>query len=134
MRSRVRRESNRAVVGPTTKGGAVARSRKPRADELPDEAPRFEDRLRRVSVVLIANRGPAGSGYAADRAALNLLVAAAGASVLGVSLFPWRCHDRNLFLVASAGGLLLVATAVFFSGGGLAPSSRSTSSSWSSPR
>jgi hypothetical protein len=110
------------------KGDAVARSRKPRADEPPDEAPRFEDSLRRVSVVLIANLGPAGLGYAADRAALSLRVAAAGASILGALLFPWRRHDRNLFLVASAGGLLLIAAAVFFSGGGLAPSSRSTSS------
>jgi diguanylate cyclase (GGDEF)-like protein len=92
---------------------------------------RFDDHLRRISValfaagmlvvLLVANLGPAAPGHAVDRAALNLLVAAAGVSILGVLLFPWRRYDRNLFLVVSLCGISLIALAVYFSGGWASP-------------
>ena len=72
-------------------------------------------------VLLVANLGQAGLGYAVDRVALNMVVAAAGATILGVLLFPWRRHDRNLFLVVSVGGVSLIALAVRFSGGWASP-------------
>lgn len=103
-----------------------------RPDEPPpDRASPFDDRLRRISVtlfaagmvvvLLVANLGPAGLGYGVDRAALNLVVAVAGISVVGILLFPWRRYDRNLFLVASLGGMCLIALAVYFSGGWQSP-------------
>lgn len=72
-------------------------------------------------VLLVANFGPAGLGYAADRAPLNLLVAAAGFSILVVLLFPWLRYDRNVFLVVAVGGKSLIALAVRFSGGWASP-------------
>ncbi len=79
-------------------------------------------------VLLVANFGPARPGYAVDRTALNLLVAAAGAAIFGVLLFPWRLYDRNLFLIVSLCSMFLTAVAVYFSGGWATPSSRSISS------
>jgi diguanylate cyclase (GGDEF)-like protein len=70
-----------------------------------------------VVVLLVANLDPAGLGYGVNQAALNLVVAVAGISVVGILLFPWRRYDRNLFLVASLGGMCLIALAVYFSGG-----------------
>ncbi len=71
--------------------------------------------------MLVANLGPAGLGYALNRAALNLVVAAAGLSILAVLFFPWRRYDRNLFVVASLSGMCLIALAVYFSGGWKSP-------------
>jgi diguanylate cyclase (GGDEF)-like protein len=49
------------------------------------------------------------------------LVLAAGISVVGILLFPWRRYHRNLFLVAVLDGLCLIALAVYFSGGWESP-------------
>ncbi|MDP9484492.1 MAG: GGDEF domain-containing protein [Actinomycetota bacterium] len=73
-----------------------------------------------LSVVLVANTG-LGRALAVDRAPLNLVVGAAGLSILGVLLFPWRRYDRNLFVVVSLGALCLVAASVYFSGGWESP-------------
>ena len=59
--------------------------------------------------------------HAIDRVALNLIVGAAGLSVAGILLFPWRRYHRNLFLVAILDGLCLIALAVYFSGGWESP-------------
>lgn len=67
--------------------------------------------------MLVANLDPAGLGRHVERVPLNLVVAAAGLSILGVLFFPWRRYDRNLFLVVSLGGAFLIATTVYFSGG-----------------
>ena len=72
-------------------------------------------------VLLVANFGPAGLGYAVDRTALNLVVAGAGVSVLGVLLFPWHRYDRNLFAAVPLCGVSLIALAVYFSGGWASP-------------
>jgi signal transduction histidine kinase len=74
-----------------------------------------------VVVLLVANLGPVGPASSMEQAHLNLVVAAAGLSTLGVLFFPWRRYDRNLFLVASLGGACLVAMAVYFSGGWQSP-------------
>ena len=71
--------------------------------------------------MLVANLDPAGLGHHVEQVPLNLVVAAAGLSILGVLYFPWRRYDRNLFLVASLGGAFLVATAIYFSGGWQSP-------------
>lgn len=111
----------------------MAGTRKPHAGKPPasDALRRFDDHLRRISValfaagmvvvLLVANLGLDGAGHPAERGPLNLVVAAAGLSIAGVLLFPWRRYDRNLFLVASVGGLLLIAVAVYFSGGWRSP-------------
>jgi diguanylate cyclase (GGDEF)-like protein len=94
------------------------------------ELSRFDDHLRRIStalygagmlvVLLVANTGLVRA-EAMNRAALNWIVFAAGISVAGIVLFPWRRYDRNLFLVAKLDGLCLVALAVYFSGGWESP-------------
>jgi hypothetical protein len=74
-----------------------------------DNLSRFDDHLRDISTALFG----AGMGavllvanfdlvlpHAIDRVALNLIVGAAGLSVAGILLFPWRRYHRNLFLVA----------------------------------
>lgn len=111
-----------------TPGPSTARTR---TDSTGKEFLRFDDHLRRISVALfasgmlvvlfVANFGPAGLGYAVDRTALNLVVAVAGVSILGVLLFPWRRYDRNLFLVVSLGSICLITMAVYFSGGWASP-------------
>jgi diguanylate cyclase (GGDEF)-like protein len=90
----------------------------------------FDDHLRYISTVLFA----AGmlvvllvdnTGFvhleSMHRTALNMLVLAAGLSVVGILLFPWRRYDRNLFLVATLDGLCLIALANYFSGGWESP-------------
>jgi len=59
--------------------------------------------------------------HAIDRVALNLIVAAAGLSVAGILLFPWRRYHRNLFLVAILDGLCLIALDIYFSSGWESP-------------
>lgn len=59
--------------------------------------------------------------HAIDRVALNSIVVAAGISVAGILLFPWRRYHHNLFLVAILDGLCLIALAVYFSGGWESP-------------
>ena len=91
---------------------------------------RFDDHLHRISTVLF------GAGMAIvllvanfqlmrsqliHRPALNLVVLAAGISVVAILLFPWRRYNRNLFLVATLDGLCLIALAVYFSGGWESP-------------
>lgn len=90
----------------------------------------FDDRLRYVStalfaagmlaILLVANTGVVGPEDV-NRAALNWVVAAAGASILIVLLFPWRRYGRNLFLAAVVDGLGLVAFTIYFSGGWESP-------------
>jgi diguanylate cyclase (GGDEF)-like protein len=94
-----------------------------------DNLSRFDDHLRYIStalfgagmlaVLLVANFDLV-LPHAIDRVALNLIVAA-GLSVAGILLFPWRRYHRNLFLVAILDGLCLIALAVYFSGGWESP-------------
>src|SRR5215203_4155162 len=91
---------------------------------------RFDDHLRRIStvlfgagmaiVLLVANSQLVRSQLI-HRPALNLVVLAAGISVVAILLFPWRRYNRNLFLVATLDGLCLIALAVYFSGGWESP-------------
>jgi len=95
-----------------------------------DNLSRFDDHLRYIStalfgagmlaVLLVANFDLV-LPHAIDRVALNLIVGAAGLSVAGILLFPWRRYQRNLFLVAILDGLCLIALAVHFSGGWESP-------------
>jgi diguanylate cyclase (GGDEF)-like protein len=95
-----------------------------------DNLSRFDDHLRYIStalfgagmlaVLLVANFDLV-LPHAIDRVALNLIVGAAGLSVAGILLFPWRRYHRNLFLVAILDGLCLIALAVYFSGGWVSP-------------
>jgi hypothetical protein len=95
-----------------------------------DNLSRFDDHLRYIStalfgagmlaVLLVANFDLV-LPHAIDRVALNLIVGAAGLSVAGILLFPWRRYHRNLFLVAILDGLGLIALAVYFSGGWESP-------------
>jgi PAS domain S-box-containing protein len=90
----------------------------------------FDDRLRYIStalfgagmlaVLLVANSGLVPY-ETMNRAALNWVVAAAGVSVVGILLFPWRRYNRNLFLIASLVGLCLITLAIYFSGGWESP-------------
>lgn len=99
---------------------------KPSEDVLP-----FDDRLRRISValfaagmvvvLLVANTGLARAGYPVQRAGLNWLVVAAGISIVGILIFPWRRYPRNVFLVVVLEGMCLVALAIYFSGGWQSP-------------
>ena len=76
----------------------------PRRDDLS----RFDDHLRYIStalfsvgmlvVFLVANFNLVRP-QAMYQLALNSLVAVAGASVVGILLFPWHRYHRNLFLV-----------------------------------
>ena len=72
-------------------------------------------------VALVANTGLGHDGYTVNRVALNLIVVVAGVSIAGVLLFPWHRYDRNLFVVASAGGICLVTVSIYFSGGWESP-------------
>ena len=95
-----------------------------------DELSRFDDHLRYISttlfgagmlVVFVVANFNLIRPQAMDRIALNLLVAAAGISVLGILLFPWRRYQRNLFLVAVLDGMCLITLAIYFSGGWESP-------------
>lgn len=109
----------------------MAHTRASRLRKPQDDPPSFDDRLRRISValfaagmavvVLVANTELVRVGYPVARGALNWVAVAGGASTLGVLLFPWRRRDRNLFVLASVGGLGLVGAAVYFSGGWESP-------------
>ncbi len=102
----------------------------PSGDSPGESLSRFDDRLRRIStalfgtgmlmVLLVANSGLVRP-HLMERAALNWLVAAAGVSIVGILLFPWRRYDRNLFLVVVLDGLCLIALAIYFSGGWESP-------------
>ena len=91
---------------------------------------RFDDHLRYIStalfgagmvaVLLVANLDLV-LPHTLDRVALNLIVVAAGLSVAGILLFPWRRYHRNLFSVAVVDGLCLITLAVYFSGGWESP-------------
>ena len=95
-----------------------------------DSLSRFDDHLRYIStallgaamlaMLLVANFDLV-LPHAIDRVALNLIVAAAGLSVAGILLFPWRRYHRNLFLVAILDALFLIALTVYFSGGWESP-------------
>lgn len=95
-----------------------------------DDLSRFDDHLRHIStalfgagmlaVLLVANFGLVRP-HTIDRVALNFVVAAAGLSVAGILLFPWRQYDRNLFLLVVLDGLCLIALAVYFSDGWESP-------------
>lgn len=106
-------------------------SRPPRRGGSPrDNLSRFDDHLRYIStalfgagmvaVLFVANSNLVRP-HAVDRVALNLIVAAAGLSVAGIMLFPWRRYHRNLYLVAILDGLFLIALAIYFSGGWESP-------------
>ena len=106
-------------------------SRPPRRGGSPrDNLSRFDDNLRYIStalfgagmvaVLLVANSNLIRP-HAVDRVALNVIVAAAGLSVAGILLFPWRRYHRNLFLVVVLNGLFLIALAVYFSCGWKSP-------------
>jgi hypothetical protein len=84
-------------------------SEPPRGGSPRDDLSRFDSHLRYIStalfgagmvaVLLVANFDLV-LPHTIDRAALNLIVGAAGLSVAGILLFPWRRYHRNLFLVA----------------------------------
>ncbi len=56
-----------------------------------------------------------------NQVALNLVVVAAAIAIVGVLLFPWHRYSRNLFVIASVGGICLVAVSIYFSGGWESP-------------
>jgi diguanylate cyclase (GGDEF)-like protein len=98
----------------------------PRRDDLS----RFDDHLRYIStalfgagmlVVFLVGNFNLVRPQAMDQLALNSLVAAAGASVVGILLFPWHRYHRNLFLVAVLDGMCLITLAIYFSGGWESP-------------
>jgi diguanylate cyclase (GGDEF)-like protein len=91
---------------------------------------RFDNRLRYIStalfgagmlVVLLVANFQLVPTHLVNQLALNLLVMAAGISVVAILLFPWHRYHRNLFLVAVLDGLCLIAVAVYFSGGWESP-------------
>ncbi len=102
-----------------------------RPDEPTESILDFDDRLRRISValfaagmvvvLLFANTGLVRTGYPMERAGLNWVVVAAGISIVGILLFPWRRYPRNLFIVAVLEGMCLIALAIYFSGGWRSP-------------
>jgi diguanylate cyclase (GGDEF)-like protein len=113
----------------------MGRRRRGATPGLPGEAnqealSRFDDHLRRIStalygtgmlaVLLVANTGLVRPDDM-DRAPLNWIVFAAGLSVAGILLFPWHRYNRELFLAATLDSLLLIALAVYFSGGWASP-------------
>ena len=73
-----------------------------------------------LAVLLVANSGLVWP-HLVERSALNLVVAAAGVSVVCILLFPWRRYHRNLFLVVVPDDLCLIALAIYFSGGWESP-------------
>ena len=73
-----------------------------------------------VAVLLVANLDLV-LPHTLDRVALNLIVVAAGLSVAGILLFPWRRYHRNLFSVAVVDGLCLITLAIYFSDGWESP-------------
>jgi len=89
----------------------------------------MEHRLRRISTVLwvvgiliglLVTNTSLGDGY--NRAGINLLlVPTAVVAVVLVWCFPWRRFDRDLFVVTTLTGLLLVPLLIAWSGGWQSP-------------
>lgn len=72
-------------------------------------------------VLLIAAHTPLTRIPSVNPAALDGIVLAGGILVSLVWLFPWHRYDRNFFLAPFSGALILIALAVYFSGGWSSP-------------
>lgn len=103
----------------------------PHDEPSQDALRRFDDNLRRISValfgvgllvvLLVANTEFGHTSYAVNQVALNLVGVAVAIAIVGVLLFPWHRYNRNLFVIASVGGICLIAVSIYFSGGWESP-------------